>query len=549
MIEKITGFKLKNVLSAIDWKLLLFLSLFLNVKLAVKIPAIAIIYLLQFNFKFGFNLKNSRLPLFYLLVIAIAVIDLILNKNYNNPHYILAFLTGIGFWLLCLLAVHQVKLSVENNAVEVLQRTILVFFIINAGISFINIAQIVWETGAINPYRYQGEYQKYFIGTGDYIKGLTFDTSTTNAVLNAFGVIYFLTRKKMGMVLVCMVILLLTGSNFVNLALMLTVGALFAFMSNRDQKSVIVVCLMFLVVFMEKVSPQNNRYMGETFKNAIHPQVPPFAPVIAAMPTDSIITPEQARQKIAKQYLDSVFVANNKPVNKPANPPAALIAKTANGRVIVPGPDINTPLYQTPVDTTIEQRHLLSFISRNKSNLPISGKDSFKAGLPGKAVAMLQTFKFLEHHPVKLITGDGMGNFSSKLAFKATGLGFDGGYPARFAYISNEFLLNHLDVYLNFFSKKAELHSLTNSPYSVYDQLLGEYGILGLLAFAIFYFGYFIRHYKKLTYGLPLILLMLAVFFTDYWFEQLSVIVFFELLLMLNIKETVDPKPLQYEYQ
>ena len=58
-----------------DWRLLLFLVLFLNVKMAIKVPAIALIYLLQFNFKFGFSLKNSRLPLFYLLAIGIALLN------------------------------------------------------------------------------------------------------------------------------------------------------------------------------------------------------------------------------------------------------------------------------------------------------------------------------------------------------------------------------------------------------------------------------------------------------------------------------------------
>ncbi len=140
-----------------------------------------------------------------------------------------------------------------------------------------------------------------------------------------------------------------------------------------------------------------------------------------------------------------------------------------------------------------------------------------------------------------------MGNFSSKLAFKATGLTFSGGFPAKYIYINRDFLVNHLDIYLNFFSKIRELHSLTNSPFSVYDQLLAEYGLLGLAAFAIFYLGYFFRQIRYLSYGIPILILMLAVFFTDYWFEQLSVIVFFELLLLLDIKETANLKPLNYE--
>src|ERR1700759_4846828 len=95
---------LKKYISQADWKLLLFLILFLNVKLAVKIPAIALIYLLQFNFKFGFSLKNSRLPLFYLLAIGIALINWIISRNYFNINYDIVLLTGIGCWALCILA-------------------------------------------------------------------------------------------------------------------------------------------------------------------------------------------------------------------------------------------------------------------------------------------------------------------------------------------------------------------------------------------------------------------------------------------------------------
>jgi hypothetical protein len=550
MITSIAGFKLKRLLEKVDWKLLLFLMLFLNVKLVVKIPAIIIIYLLQFNFRFGFSFKNSRLPLFYLLIVAVAFVGLLLNGSYHQPHYIAVFLTGIGFWLLCLLAVHQIKLSVERNDVEVLQRTVLVFFVINAVVSFYNIGIIIREIGTINPYRYQGEYQKYFISTGDYIKGLTRDISTTNAVINAFGVIYFLSRKNAVMVLVCMAVLLLTGSNFVNLALLLILGLLFIFKSTRDQKSLIAICLMFLVVFLVQISPQNNKYVGETFKDIIHPPKP-FTGKFVALKKDSIPTAEDIKRKFAQNYLDSIKAVRIKAeTHKQVEPQLAGVMTTEQGRILIPAANINTKPYQTPTDTSNEQHLLLAFIDSHKSILKLSGRDTFQAGgLPGKAVSLLQTVKFLQHHPAKIIAGDGMGNFSSKLAFKATGLGFNGGYPAKYAYISNDFLLNHLDVYLNFFSKSSGLHSLTNSPYSVYDQLLAEYGLLGMLVFVIFYLGFFAKHYKKLTYGIPLLLLLLAILFVEYWFEQLSVIVFFELLLLLNIKETTKPVTTNYAVQ
>ncbi|MHB8209525.1 hypothetical protein [Mucilaginibacter sp.] len=549
MTFSITGFNFKKLQTYVDWKLLLLLLLFLNVKLAVKIPAIVIIYLLQFNFKFGFSFKNSRLPLFYLLAIIIAFINLIINKSYSSANYPVVFAIGVGFWLLCLLAVHQIKLSVENNSVQVLHNTILVFFVINAIVSLSTLAYIMVDAHAINPFRYQGQYQKYFLGTGDYIKGITFDISTTNAVINAFGVIYFLTRKMPLMVLICMVVLLLTASNFMNITLLLILIGLFLFKTNRDQKSMIVICCIFLVVFLAKISPQNNQYAHETFKNIINPPHPPFNNTIAINTADSSKDPDFVKRKFAKQYLDSIkaIAIKNATNNSAIAALPANLPKTDAGRIILIGADINTPPYQTPTDTPAEQRKLLAFINVHKAELPLSGQDSFKMHLPGKVVGFKQTVNFLKTHPTKILTGSGIGNFSSKLAFKATGLNFSGGFPAKYIYISRDFLDKHLDVYLNFFSKRRELHSLTNSPFSIYDQVLAEYGLLGAAAFVIFYLGYFTRHIGNLTYGTPILILMLAVFLTDYWFEQLSIVVFFELLLLLNIKETADLKPLNYE--
>ena len=82
------------------------------------------------------------------------------------------------------------------------------------------------------------------------------------------------------------------------------------------------------------------------------------------------------------------------------------------------------------------------------------------------------------------------------------------------------------------------LHSLTNSPNSVYDQLVSEYGLAGVFAFMILYIGFFLKRIKKLTYGVPLLLLLLGAFGVEYWYEQLSIIIVFEFLMLLNIKET-----------
>jgi hypothetical protein len=88
----------------------------------------------------------------------------------------------------------------------------------------------------LNPFRYQGNFQKYFMGTGDYIKGISFDTSTTNAVINAFGVLYFLNRKNAAMTIACMFTLLLTASNITNLLLCCAFRLSFYFLQHQSSK-------------------------------------------------------------------------------------------------------------------------------------------------------------------------------------------------------------------------------------------------------------------------------------------------------------------------
>ncbi|MFD0750593.1 hypothetical protein ACFQZS_10590 [Mucilaginibacter calamicampi] len=536
---------LKKVRAFADWKLLLLLLLFLNVKLAIKIPAIILVYLLDVNFKFGFSFKNSRLPLFYPVIIVIGLIAVIINKDYSAPNYPLVLGIGVLFWMLCILAIHQVKLSVEKSEVAVIHQTLLIFFIVNAVFSLFNLVAILAEIGITNPYTYRGQYQKYFLSTGDFIKGLTFDTSTNNAIISAFGVIYYFTLKKPVMLLVCMVVLLLTGSNFTNLALLLILIPLLVFKSNRDQKSLLMVCGMLFIVFMTKISPENNKYVVDTFKNIAHIKNPPAKPDTLPIPltlrADSTLDHEEKRQKLAMLYLDSLSAQQTAPV-RPAV--AKKVFTTDAGRVFIPQPSIHTPPFQGLKVTPAGQIPLVKFISAHKKELHLAAQAEVNTTLPGKLQGHLQTLRFFIQHPAKILTGDGMGNFSSKLAFRASGIGVTGTYPAKYVYIDPDFKANHLDLYLEFFSKRGDYHSLTHSPFSVYDQMLGEYGLLGLAALFVLYIAFFARHYKQLTYGIPIIALVLIIFFIDYWFEQLSVLVLFELLLFLNIKE--GQKPVDY---
>lgn len=516
----------------IDWRLLLFLLIILNVKLLVKLAVILVIYCMQPRFRFGFKFRNSRLPLFYPMIIGIACLDFIIYKQFGSAAQLASFITGICFWVLCILAIHQLKNFTERLSTATIVQTLVVFFLINAFISYAEYIRIVIETGSINPYRYQGDHQKYFISTGDYIKGVSFDTSVTNGVLNALGLIFFLFRRNIPMVFLCMSVLLMTASNLTNILLFFVLLYVFIFNADRDQKSIIASCAFLLIIFLVKISPQNNQYISEIYAKLSGNEKRARTinnPVSLHLRPDSILSPEEKKQKIAILYLDSV----NRETNQKEHIVFSSLPITtgSSDRPALPEVNIHSAPFQNRDEINPARERLLDFMQAENISALKPGK------LPGKFIAAGQIIALFRSAPSTIFTGKGIGSFSSKLAFRTTALGIAGGYPERLRYIDPLFASNHLLVYLSFFSGPAKMHSVINSPNSVYLQIAGEYGVAGILALIIGYLGYFMKRVSFKGYGVPVLLLLTGVLLTDYWFEQLSVLLLFELVLLLNQKE------------
>jgi hypothetical protein len=140
MTESIT-IRAKKMIQGIDWILLILLLLVLDVKLVVKLAGLVFIYLARFNFAFGFSWRNSRLPLFYPLILALGIISSVPYLFSGTPHYWLVMLTGIGFWIMSLLVIHQLKLAVETTPVEKVHKTIECFLVLNVIFSCINLCR------------------------------------------------------------------------------------------------------------------------------------------------------------------------------------------------------------------------------------------------------------------------------------------------------------------------------------------------------------------------------------------------------------------------
>lgn len=483
------------------------------------------------------------------------ILNLILLLNHITAPYLLVVVTGILFWMLCIASAFYTYTTVQKTGSDILDRTITCFFIINILISFGNILYIMIVSGSINPYTYQGYYQKYFINTGDYIKGLSFDTSTTNALLNAFGLIYFLYRRKYWLSILSMAVLLLAGSNLANILLIVILLLIFFFKSTKEQRSIICVEMIMLIVFMVKISPQNMNYIADkyfAFSGNANRKKPEIKNDDLRNIADSLLTEDDWRKKRSIVYLDSIASLalaknNSKHTETDRQIDTTHIKKTAPVvEIKPPGQNESPEFYERKKDLSVKQElFAITYDSIHKESVNTTPPDNFNK--PGKVIAAQQLFQFLYHHPSKWISGNGVGNFSSKLAFKATGLNIAGGYPKRFSYTNADFSQNHLSIYLHYFSGDESDHSIINTPNSVYYQLMGEYGVLGMTLLLIFYFGYYLKRYKKLSYGLALVCLLAGAFTFEYWFEQLSIVIIFELLLFMDIKQSEEVKKESWE--
>jgi cell division protein FtsW (lipid II flippase) len=534
-----TIYKLEEKARQISWPLLVFLLLVLNVKLVVKVAAIIIISIINWKLLSVKDFFTQRYLFFYFGLACIGLINLLLQLENVNTTYLFAVSLGVSFWMMSAVIAYQLYKIVQQEKETRLHNTVSVFFMLHIAVIFINFLQIVFETGSINPYTYKGLNQKYYISTGDFITGITFDAPVTTAFICAFGLLYFLYRQRFFLSVACMAALIIMASNFANLILLAVFVFSFVFYSSRVQKSFIIVYMVMLIVFMVKISPQNNEHVGRIFYQVINK--PYDLPPVKVIPLDelkklpdSVLTFEERRKKYAQNYIDSMNsirpgISHKAPENNFVKAPTDS-GKSENDKAF----------YQFKESEVIEEKINLytSFLNQMYDD---EEQDSLKKlynwKSPGKWIAGKQLVSFLENHTAKILLGNGIGNFSSRIAFKATILNIAGRYPEKLKYINPDFLYNHLYLYLYFHSQDQSKHEASNTPDAVYYQLAGEYGIVGVLLLLFLYFGFFIRHIRKLSFGLPLFFLLAGAFFAEYWFEQFSIVVLFELLFFLDMKD------------
>ena len=152
-----------------DWLLLVFMILFTNqLMLSVKIMAIAGIYVLRPNFRFGTG--KDRLPKFYLLIMLLSAINfLFFIGDFSSGHFA-AFVVGNMFWLFSFMAAHQIKLSIERYGTSSTHRLLKWFMVIHFLFCVGQLIKVMILAGTINPYRQSIPFP-YGMSTGDNLYG------------------------------------------------------------------------------------------------------------------------------------------------------------------------------------------------------------------------------------------------------------------------------------------------------------------------------------------------------------------------------------------
>jgi len=495
---------LLRLFNNINIPLLIFLVFFLNVKFVVKLFAIVFMIIYHKNLLFGFSLKKSRLPLFYLLIILIEIIKYLLITHDYSLNYSLVFCMGILQWAMCILAIHYIKLNIDQNYISTTHNTIKLFFLLNFLVSLFFLLILLIHPSWLSFWGHAPDVSFSNPSAGDTILGISFDVSTVNATINCIGLIYFLYKKEylFGFLSILTVVLCTSNVTF-----FLTTGILVLMIVTVRQKRLriaVILSVLSLILLYSAYSSKNREYIRNYFVQLYITNKDQSlildTQVYHLRVGDSIITLRNVVE-IKSTNPDSIYSFSNKKLEKAIGNFISLKEFKENDSGFV---DIPEDIYETR---------------------------------PGKFISFVQTYFYLKSNLKHLLFGSGIGDFSSKLAFRASGVNALGTYPEKYKHTSQDFRNNHLRTYLFYKHADASKHSVLNYPFSVYNQILGEYGLIGAIIFAIFYLGYFISKYHRLSYGRYLIIILLGFFLMEYWFEFFSLIIIFELLMLLNIKE------------
>ncbi len=511
-LDMIQGFKNKLIkgISTIDVPLLLFLASIVHIKLYIKLAAIVFYCGWLLYKRYNFQRKADGPVWFYLLMIPLGLLGAWLSGSLGEISYWRGFAIGALKWGTAAAACYIIMVAVQRLTKIQLITTIQAFFFINALVSAIDLGIVMVDSQRWIPY-WITDSQFYGISTGDHIRGLTRDNSITNAALNLLGVIFFLYRKRISWALLCLIVAIMCTSNFSMMLLILCLITSILIVRDNKVKLYAAIFIIFSILLYAFLSMQNIAYSNKTLKKEITKMGSQTGPSTFSLRSSSTHINEETGEN---EFDDSTDIVTD------LRKIQAHIRANGGGRL----------------DTATARATILAWYG-----VPFNQSTLAESGTPGKLYALMQAGSYMCSGVGPFLVGAGTGNFASNLAIKMTGLGIHGNYPPQYIYAHENFVNYHLYIWLYSYSYTAEFQSVTQLPANVYSQLGGEYGIIGVLLFIIFYVFYFLKRNQFRVEALVMTAMLLGYFFVDYWFEMISLTVLFELLMSSGVM-TANPK-------
>jgi len=155
----------------------------------------------------------------------------------------------------------------------------------------------------------------------------------------------------------------------------------------------------------------------------------------------------------------------------------------------------------------------------------------FTLSPPRKVVSFAQTVDFLKSDVLTFLFGASPAHFSSRFAFIGGGE-FVNWYPSFLTFRSGAFNVNHFQLWNNEVLSIPFNDGTGNQPFSVYNQIFGEYGLIGFLCLIAFYLNGVWNRLRGSSYVFLILISLLLFFLLDYWFEYLATMIMFELLII-----------------
>ena len=490
---------LKKFLGNIDWPLLLLLTVVAN-QAVLWLKVVGLLAVFVFRWANVRKVSVGSLPHFVPLIALLGILHFL----FFNPDFSGAAWASLGvstaFWIAAFAGTYHVHLSLKSAPQRVLP-TLEFFVLLNAAFSLFQVAYIAWLNGVWNPYN-QLPFP-YGMSTGDLVMGIFGEASYNNAFVSGLLAIFFLFRRQWVYATLCMLVEILVFGNIIILSLagILGIGALLGLLSL-----------------------------------ALRRQIPFFQS--AFFPKGSVVAAFGLSTLMLLGFVAGISVENAHYILSFTN------SDTPNGKVKV---DENGTNLRVPLRKRVAQ---LDFTKYSRRVLPADALDlqtrqrltaQSVAELKGKKLSFLETAAYLQSGLKPLLLGAGAVRFSSLTAARMSGLDSSRIFTRLLPrYVSRTYNENHRLIHKYRVAGDDALLSNANWPDSFYNQLAGEYGLVGIGLFLFFYVGYYLKRWRKLSWGIWVSALMIPIAALTYLFEPLCVIFFFELLLGFDL---VEEKP------